>query len=103
MYDDALDMLSKLHILHISGKLSLNTTFKTSLRHAITGGYVFCLCWTAFLLITFRGTTGSFGVPAEKDEKRPPMDIEGLDGYALERWEVRDFCLPRETPDDGEL
>ncbi|KAJ3906394.1 transcription factor Tfb2 [Lentinula edodes] len=72
VYDDALDMLSKLHILHISGKLSLNTTFKTSLRHAITGG----------------GTTGSFGVPAEKDEKRPPMDIEGLDGYALERWET---------------
>ncbi|GAW02295.1 transcription factor Tfb2 [Lentinula edodes] len=67
VYDDALDMLSKLHILHISGKLSLNTTFKTSLRHAITGG---------------------FGVPAEKDEKRPPMDIEGLDGYALERWET---------------
>ncbi|KAJ3876857.1 transcription factor Tfb2 [Lentinula edodes] len=72
VYDDALEMLSKLHILHISGKLSLNTTFKTSLRHAITGG----------------GTTGSFGVPAEKDEKRPPMDVEGLDGYALERWET---------------
>ncbi|KAJ3982165.1 transcription factor Tfb2-domain-containing protein [Lentinula detonsa] len=73
IYDDALDILSRLHILHIhSGKLSLNTTFKTSLRHAITGG----------------GLTGSFGVPAEKDEKRPPMDIEGLDGYALERWET---------------
>ncbi|KAJ3711331.1 transcription factor Tfb2-domain-containing protein [Lentinula raphanica] len=72
-YDDALDILTRLHILHVhSGKLSLNTTFKTSLRHAITGG----------------GSTGSFGVPAEKDEKRPPMDVEGLDGYALERWET---------------
>ncbi|KAF5378988.1 hypothetical protein D9757_009118 [Collybiopsis confluens] len=70
VYDDALDMLSRLHILNIhAGKLSLNTSFKTSLRHAITGG----------------GTTGSFGVPAERDEKRPPMGIEGLDGYALER------------------
>jgi len=66
-------MLSKLHILHINlGKLSLKANFKTSLRHAITGG----------------GTTGSFGVPAEKDDKRPPMDIEGLDGYSLERWET---------------
>lgn len=35
------------------------------------------------------GTTGSFGVPAENDEKRPPLDVEALDGYALERWEVR--------------
>ncbi|KIK58083.1 hypothetical protein GYMLUDRAFT_228371 [Collybiopsis luxurians FD-317 M1] len=73
MYDEALDMLSRLHILHVqAGKLSLNATFKASLRHAITGG----------------GTTGSFGVPAERDEKRPPMGIEGLDGYALERWET---------------
>jgi transcription initiation factor TFIIH subunit 4 len=39
VYDDALDMLSKLHILHINlGKLSLKANFKTSLRHAITGG-----------------------------------------------------------------
>ena len=35
-----------------------------------------------------RGTSGSFGVPAERDDKRPPFDIEALDGYALERWEV---------------
>lgn len=89
MYDDALDMLSRLHILNIhSGKLSLNATFKTSLRHAITGGYVFLSTFDSYFLIHPRGTTGSFGVPAEKDEKRPPMDIEGLDAYALERWEV---------------
>ncbi|KAG7086752.1 hypothetical protein E1B28_002684 [Marasmius oreades] len=73
LYDSSLDTLSHLHILHnYPTKLALNTTFKTSLRHAITGG----------------GTTGSFGVPAEKDEKRLPLDVEGLDSYALERWET---------------
>lgn len=35
-----------------------------------------------------RGTTGSFGIPAEKDDKRHPTAIDTLDGYALERWEV---------------
>ncbi|KAF9053804.1 transcription factor Tfb2 [Hymenopellis radicata] len=86
VYDEALHSLSRLNILHIlqdkqplnptqdevaptEDKLALNPTFKTSLRQAITGG----------------GTNGSFGVPAEKDEKR---DIEALDGYALERWET---------------
>lgn len=34
------------------------------------------------------GTTGSFGVPAQKDDKHGPPDIKTLDGYALERWEV---------------
>ncbi|KAG6891050.1 hypothetical protein C0995_014138 [Termitomyces sp. Mi166 len=34
------------------------------------------------------GTSGSFGVPAEPDDKRMPLDVEGLDGYALERWET---------------
>lgn len=34
------------------------------------------------------GTSGSFGVPAEKEDKRETFDVEGLDGYALERWEV---------------
>ncbi|KAJ7175524.1 transcription factor Tfb2 [Mycena filopes] len=34
-----------------------------------------------------RGTTGSFGLPPPKDDKHPPMAIDGLDGYALERWE----------------
>ncbi|KAF9269270.1 transcription factor Tfb2 [Marasmius fiardii PR-910] len=73
LYDNSLETLSRLHILHnYPTKLALNSTFKTSLRHAITGG----------------GTTGSFGVPAEKDEKRLPLDIEGLDSYALERWET---------------
>lgn len=33
------------------------------------------------------GSSGSFGVPADKDEKRLPLT--SLDGYALERWEVR--------------
>ncbi|PFH45589.1 hypothetical protein AMATHDRAFT_71505 [Amanita thiersii Skay4041] len=72
-YDDALTTLSRLHILPTSGvRLALNTTFKSSFRQALTGG----------------GTSGSFGVPAEKDVKRPPLDIEGLDNYALERWET---------------
>jgi hypothetical protein len=34
------------------------------------------------------GTSGSFGVPAEMEEQRPPFDVAGLDAYALERWEV---------------
>lgn len=35
-----------------------------------------------------RGTTGSFGAPADKDDKRQPTSIDTLDAYALERWEV---------------
>ncbi|KAF5377485.1 hypothetical protein D9615_005117 [Tricholomella constricta] len=73
LYDDALGTLSRLHILpNLAVKLALNSTFKTSFRQAITGS----------------GTSGSFGVPAELDEKRPPLGVEGLDGYALERWET---------------
>ncbi|KAG6814025.1 hypothetical protein H0H92_003875 [Tricholoma furcatifolium] len=34
------------------------------------------------------GTSGSFGVPAEPDEKRVPLDVRSLDEYALERWEI---------------
>ncbi|KAJ7056776.1 transcription factor Tfb2-domain-containing protein [Mycena amicta] len=72
-YDTALSALFKLHIMSPSLiKLSLNATFKTSLRQALTGG----------------GATGSFGVPAAPDEKHPPMSVETLDGYALERWET---------------
>lgn len=33
-----------------------------------------------------RGTTGSFGVPAETDDKK--LELETLDSFALERWEV---------------
>ncbi|KAG5654027.1 hypothetical protein H0H81_008042 [Sphagnurus paluster] len=73
LYDGALDTLARLHILpNAAAKLALNPTFKTSFRQAITGS----------------GTSGSFGVPAEVDEKRPPLTVEGLDGYALERWET---------------
>ncbi|KAJ6596034.1 transcription factor Tfb2-domain-containing protein [Mycena sp. CBHHK59/15] len=72
-YDTALTTLFRLHFLATSPiKLALNPTFKTSFRQALTGG----------------GTTGSFGVPAAKDDKYPPMDIDSLDGYALERWET---------------
>ncbi|KAH7920231.1 transcription factor Tfb2 [Leucogyrophana mollusca] len=73
LYDDALAVMTGLHILQNSTvKLALNPTFKSSLRQAITGG----------------GSTGSFGVPAEKDDKRQPGGIEVLDAYALERWET---------------
>ncbi|EIM90946.1 transcription factor Tfb2 [Stereum hirsutum FP-91666 SS1] len=72
-FDEALAQLTRLHILpNPSAKLGLNPTFKTSLRHAITGG----------------GTSGSFGVPAEADDKRGPPSVEILDTYALERWET---------------
>ncbi|KAJ7671445.1 transcription factor Tfb2 [Mycena polygramma] len=73
LYDAALTPLFRLQIIATSPvKLNLNATFKTSLRQALTGG----------------GTTGSFGVPAPQDDKHPPMGIDGLDGYALERWET---------------
>ncbi|KAI0784554.1 transcription factor Tfb2-domain-containing protein [Abortiporus biennis] len=72
-YEGSLSILSKLHILpNPTAKLALNLTFKTSLRHAITGG----------------GTSGSFGVPADRDSKHPSPSIEALDTYALERWET---------------
>ena len=34
------------------------------------------------------GTSISFGVPAESDEKRSAPSSDSLDAYALERWEV---------------
>ncbi|KAK7032744.1 RNA polymerase II transcription factor B subunit 2 [Favolaschia claudopus] len=72
-YDAALSPLFRLHILATSPiKLALNGTFKTSMRQALTGG----------------GTTGSFGVPAPSDDNNLPMTLDGLDGYALERWET---------------
>ncbi|KAI9566833.1 transcription factor Tfb2-domain-containing protein [Boletus coccyginus] len=73
LYDDALAEMVGLHIIQNSpAKLALNPTFKSSLRQAITGG----------------GTTDSFGVSAEKDDKRHPTAIDPLDAYALERWET---------------
>jgi len=36
-----------------------------------------------------RGTSGSFGVPSEKEDKRQAVDLETLDSFALEKWEVR--------------
>ncbi|KAK7690951.1 hypothetical protein QCA50_006054 [Cerrena zonata] len=72
-FDASLVILSKLHILPNSPtRLALNPTFKNSLRQAITGG----------------GTSGSFGVPAEKDDNDPAPSVEKLDAYALERWET---------------
>lgn len=73
LYEESLANLSYLHILpNSAAKLALNFTFKTSLRQALTGG----------------GISGSFGVPAEKDDKQPGPDIEALDSFALERWET---------------
>ena len=34
-----------------------------------------------------RGTSGSFGVPSE--DKKQSVDLETLDNFALEKWEVR--------------
>lgn len=73
LYSEALSVLVGLHVVQNSTvKLALNPTLKSSLRQAITGG----------------GTTASFGVPAEKDEKRQLIGIDTLDAYALERWET---------------
>lgn len=41
---------------------------------------------------SFSGTSGSFGVPVEKDDKRPALDLGALDSYALERWEACYLC-----------
>ncbi|KAI0635873.1 transcription factor Tfb2 [Trametes polyzona] len=72
-YQDALSTLARLHILPPStSKHSLNPTFKSSMRQAITGG----------------GASGSFGVLAENDDKHPPSEVDALDAYALERWET---------------
>lgn len=40
-----------------------------------------------------RGTSGSFGVPAPPDDKRIPTDLDTLDAFALERWEVTLFFI----------
>ncbi|KIJ50918.1 hypothetical protein M422DRAFT_159156, partial [Sphaerobolus stellatus SS14] len=70
-FEEAVATLLKLHILTNPTKLSLNTAFRTSLRMALTGS----------------GEQQSFGVPAEKGDKRP-VPIEVLDAYATERWET---------------
>ncbi|KIJ92186.1 hypothetical protein K443DRAFT_444732 [Laccaria amethystina LaAM-08-1] len=73
IYTEALTTLAKLHIFPNSViKLVVVPTFKTSFRQAITGG----------------GTSGSFGVPSEKDDKQSDVDIKFLDVFALERWET---------------
>ncbi|KAI5122551.1 hypothetical protein M0805_005278 [Coniferiporia weirii] len=74
LYESALSTLNRLHIIgNPSQKLNLNTTYKTSLRQAITGG----------------GTHRSFGVPAsDNEERRSNVTLETLDGYAVERWET---------------
>ncbi|KAI0951367.1 hypothetical protein AcW1_008425 [Taiwanofungus camphoratus] len=72
-YNESLSTLARLHILpSSSAKLALNTTFKSSLRQAITGG----------------GSSDSFGIPAGEDQQHLPPDVEALDAYALERWET---------------
>ncbi|KAF8442275.1 transcription factor Tfb2-domain-containing protein [Boletus edulis BED1] len=73
LYDNALAEMVGLHIIQNSpAKLALNSTLKSSLRQAVTGG----------------GITGSFGVPAERDDKRHAITTDTLDTYALERWEA---------------
>ena len=46
---------------------------------------------------TYSGTSGSFGVCIEKEDKRPPFTVEELDSYALERWEVSTDINPLKT------
>ncbi|KAF8526229.1 transcription factor Tfb2 [Hysterangium stoloniferum] len=71
-YDEAVKALSRLHILSTSAsKLTLNTTFKAAFRMALIGD----------------GEHRSFGVPADKDDKRS-ASIDALDTYAVERWET---------------
>ena len=46
------------------------------------------------VIILPRGTSGSFGVPAERDPKHTAPSIDALDAFALERWEVRLSIMP---------
>ena len=41
----------------------------------------------------YSGSHESFGIPAPDDESRPPISIEQLNVYALERWEVSGEAL----------
>ncbi|EIN03954.1 transcription factor Tfb2 [Punctularia strigosozonata HHB-11173 SS5] len=76
LYHASLEILSRLHILsgNTQVRLQLNSTWKASLRAAITGG-------------TVATSSGSFGIPAERGAK-DSMDKDGLDAFALERWET---------------
>lgn len=53
-------------------------------------------------LIFHSGSSGSFGVPAGKDENHSSLSIDTLDAYALERWEVSCIAPPYAAtrPDD---
>ena len=92
-FDDALALLARLHILsnNATTKLGLSPAFKSSMRQAITGGYTqttLLLSLSTHMSSRSSGTSVSFGVPAESDDKRPAPSIDALDAYALERWEV---------------
>ena len=43
--------------------------------------------WRLFLNLG-SGSSGSFGVPAGRDENHVSPSVDTLDAYALERWEV---------------
>ena len=61
------------------------------MRQSITGGYTritLLLSLSTHKSLRSSGTSVSFGVPADLDDKRPAPSIEALDAYALERWEV---------------
>ena len=78
----------------------VNPAFKQGLREGLTGGYVFNLLNRkrrsgGLTKQAYSGLQESFGVPAPEDENRPPISIEQLNVYALERWEVSErTCLP---------
>lgn len=55
---------------------------------ALTGEYVHRRSITVSSDESYSGEHRSFGVPAEKNEKKSTK-IEVLDAYAVERWEVR--------------
>lgn len=93
-FDDALALLAQLHILtnNATTKLGLSPAFKSSMRQAITGGYIqitLLLSLSTHKSSPSSGASVSFGVPADStDDKRPAPSVDALDAYALERWEV---------------
>jgi hypothetical protein len=93
-YREALKSLSSLGIVPNSkGELIITPAFRQGLREGLTGGYVYRSSHLkqrggGLTMDTYSGSNESFGIPAPPDESRPPISIEQLNVYALERWEV---------------
>ncbi|KAK9473499.1 transcription factor Tfb2-domain-containing protein [Dipodascopsis tothii] len=86
---EAFEKLRSMHLIKETGTtISLQKTFRTSMRAALTGG----------------DTTNSFGVPCDTEDKHR-VDVAFLDEHANRQWElILHFMVGTETervPNDG--